>query len=227
MLSDINTLEVNIMTLEEPVEYRLSLVRQTHVREILSFSEGVKSILRQDPDVILIGEVRDEATAQMALRASMTGHRVFTTLHTQDVLGVIYRLEDLGIKSWHLVGNLTAIIAQRLVRRLCDSCKRAEDITPETSKLLQCDESQSIFTPVGCKHCHHTGFRGRMAVAEVVNFNPHLDDLMMSRRSRSEILRSLHQGGHKFLVQEARGHVIGGQTNLCEIDRCIDLRGGQ
>jgi type II secretory ATPase GspE/PulE/Tfp pilus assembly ATPase PilB-like protein len=210
LLQLVSSQSVNIMTLEEPVEYSLPLVRQTTIHESLSYAEGIKSILRQDPDVILIGEIRDETMAQMALRASMTGHRVFTTLHTQDALGVIFRLEDLGLQPNLLAGNLTAIISQRLVRRLCDQCKH-------------CRVDQT-YEPVGCELCECTGFVGRIAIAEVITLDAELNDLILTGAPRTIFTQVLSHKGFISMAKEARAHIANGTTSLCETRRVVDMR---
>ena len=157
ILGFINTPDVNIMTLEDPVEYQLSLIRQSNVREGsgMGFAEGIKSVLRQDPDIIFIGEVRDNQTATMAMRAAMTGHKVFTTLHTNDAIGVIPRLLDIGVQPQILSGALIAAMAQRLSRRLCQHCKEEHIATPEECRILGVDENTppKIFKAKGCEKC--------------------------------------------------------------------------
>ncbi|MCX7338749.1 MAG: type II/IV secretion system protein, partial [Alphaproteobacteria bacterium] len=158
----------NIMTLEEPVEYQLSGIRQTEIREggVIDFADGVRSILRQDPDVIFIGEIRDEATAKMALRSAMTGHLVIATLHTYDSYGVPARLIDLGLQPALLSGNILCALSQRLVRKICLKCQGK-----------------------GCEACHTTGYKGRTAIVEILPFDEGLDDLVAQGGNRTEILR--------------------------------------
>lgn len=174
ILQYLNGADRNIMTLEQPVEYRLPMIRQSEIREggTTSFAEGVRSLLRQDPDIIFIGEIRDEDTAQMALRAAMTGHLVFTTLHTNDSIGVITRLSDLGLKRSMVSDYLVAAVSQRLLRLICTHCQGQ-----------------------GCTECHHTGFKGRQAVGEVLVFNQALKDCV-ARGSSSQAIRieALKQG---------------------------------
>jgi len=163
LLNFISSLEVNIMTLEQPVEYKLPLIRQTEIPEnsYISYADAIRSILRQDPDIIYIGEIRDEESAQMAIRAAMTGHQVYTTLHTNTAWGAIQRLMDLGVSKSELEDNIRSVIAQRLVRKLCSSCKLKKN---------------SVYHAVGCSKCYGTGFQGRLPLTETVLFT-HNDKL--------------------------------------------------
>ncbi|MBY0501811.1 MAG: Flp pilus assembly complex ATPase component TadA [Alphaproteobacteria bacterium] len=228
MLSYISTPNVNIMTLEEPVEYQLPLIRQSNVKEQggMSFSEGVKSILRQDPDIILIGEIRDPGTAQMGLRAAMTGHQVFTTLHTNDALGAIPRLVDLGLSRTMLANNLMAIVAQRLVRRLCSHCKKEKKMTPEEALLLGLKTPKTIFIPNGCVNCRETGYKGRLAISEILVFDQELDELLLTISSRASLKSRFQEKGFIPMLQDGRRRVISGDTSLDEVIRAIDLRDG-
>ncbi|MEB3702986.1 PulE/GspE-like type II secretion protein [Candidatus Bealeia paramacronuclearis] len=227
LLSYMNSPEVNIMTLEEPVEYRLPLIRQSQVREDvgMSFSEGVRSILRQDPDIILIGEIRDSATAQMGLRAAMTGHQVFATLHTNDAFGAIGRFEDLELSPSMLSGNLIAIISQRLIRKLCDHCKIPHTLSLSEAGLLKANPGREIFDAGGCEHCRNTGYKGRMAVAEILPFDEKLDDLVAKKASRLEIKEYAMSNGFVSLAEDARRRVLEGYTSLQEASKAADLRG--
>jgi type II secretory ATPase GspE/PulE/Tfp pilus assembly ATPase PilB-like protein len=221
ILGAISTPGRNVMTLEEPVEYRMPLVRQTEIREgaTFSFADGVRSILRQDPDVILVGEIRDEATAQMALRAAMTGHQVFATLHTNDAISAIARLMDLGLSPHMLSGNLTGILAQRLVRRLCGTCRRETAPAAEACAQLGIarDAPVVLYAPSGCPRCHQTGYKGRTAIAEVLPITETLDDLIATRGTRLECKRVALQEGFRTLADDARRKVLDGSTALEEV----------
>jgi type II secretory ATPase GspE/PulE/Tfp pilus assembly ATPase PilB-like protein len=228
MLSYISTLQLNIMTLEEPVEYQLPLIRQSDVRDQggMDFTEGVRSILRQDPDIILIGEIRDSSTAQMALRAAMTGHQVFSTLHTNDALGSFPRLIDLGLTRPMLAGNLMAVIAQRLVRKLCPICKQETKMTSYEAILLGLKNSQVLFRSKGCEACRGTGYRGRLAIAEILVFDPELDELLLTTSSRTPLKALAQKKGYIPMEQDARQRVLKGDTSLEEVLRAVDLREG-
>ena len=179
MLNQISDERINIMTMEDPVEYPLPLLRQTTVNEQvkLDFAEGIKAILRQDPDVILIGEIRDQQTAEMALRASMTGHQVYSTLHANSAIGSLSRLADIGVGRSAIVGNIIGIVAQRLVRKLCDHCKKsAVPDEFEQSIIGQCDRH---YCAVGCDLCEQQGYKGRVSITEVLRFNAEIEEVIV------------------------------------------------
>ncbi|HZN25625.1 MAG TPA: GspE/PulE family protein, partial [Burkholderiales bacterium] len=182
LLAQVNDETVNIMTLEDPVEYPLTLMRQTSVNEVarMDFANGIRSIMRQDPDIILVGEVRDKETAEMAFRAAMTGHQVFTTLHTNSALGVFPRLLDIGIQPDIMAGNIIGVIAQRLVRVLCPHCKEAYAPAREERLLLgpAGQKLSYVYRPVGCKQCDNKGFKGRIAIMELLAMDADMDDLV-------------------------------------------------
>jgi len=173
LLAQVNDETVNIMTLEDPVEYPLTLMRQTSVSEVarMDFADGIRAIMRQDPDIILVGEVRDKETAEMAFRAAMTGHQVFTTLHTNSALGAFPRLLDIGIQPDIMSGNIIGIIAQRLVRVLCAHCKEAYAPSKEERQLLGLagEQVSYLHRSVGCKLCDSKGFKGRATVMEILD----------------------------------------------------------
>ncbi|MFM2041490.1 MAG: hypothetical protein RLY86_66, partial [Pseudomonadota bacterium] len=206
MLSLVSRIDVNLMTLEDPVEYQLPLIRQTQIREQtgLRFGEGVRALLRQDPDIIFIGEVRDAETAQMALRAAMTGHQVFTTLHTNDAIGAFPRLFDLGLQPPMIAGSIIAVLAQRLVRTLCTSCRRPRPATAEECRILGASPGNPpvIHEAVGCKECRHTGYRGRVAVAEVLLVDELLDEAIARGAGRAEVRSLLRRQGFRSIVDD-------------------------
>jgi type II secretory ATPase GspE/PulE/Tfp pilus assembly ATPase PilB-like protein len=229
LLAEINDESVNIMTLEDPVEYPLNLMRQTSVNEAIKmdFANGIRSIMRQDPDIILVGEVRDHETAEMAFRAAMTGHQVFTTLHTNSALGAFPRLLDIGIEPDIMAGNIIGVIAQRLVRMLCPFCKEAYVPSPEERALLGEDGATAthIYRAVGCKQCAQKGYKGRTAIMEILVMDSDLDELV-ARRSTARELRTLALAkDFRPLAQEAVGRVLEGATTLAEVARTIDLTG--
>lgn len=225
MLNEINTVDVNIQTLEDPVEYNLPMIRQSQVREgILEFADGIRAILRQDPDVILIGEIRDQITAGMALQASMTGHQVYTTLHTNDSLSALPRLYDLGMKPGMLAGSITAIFAQRLARLLCNSCKEPHTATPEELEILGVSNAD-LFKPKqgGCDQCMGQGYKGRTAIVEIVVFDEGLDDLMAAGANKGEIKKAAVNNGFKTLREDAIQKVLEGKTSLEAISKVVDI----
>ncbi|MGE3770630.1 MAG: GspE/PulE family protein [Bdellovibrionales bacterium] len=226
-LNQLANVKRNIMTLEDPIEYQLPLIRQTQIREAtgLGFAEGVRSILRQDPDIILVGEVRDSETAQMALRAAMTGHLVLTTLHTRDILGVMPRLHDLGMTPALMAGNINGLVAQRLVRQLCPHCKKPDALAAETAALLDVPAKSKVFSPVGCAQCRNTGYKGRVPVAEALVIDPTLDELIGRNAPRSEWLKILKARGFKSLREQGIALLLAGTISAESLLESIDVIG--
>ncbi len=220
-----NTEHVNIMTLEDPVEYTLPLVRQTSVAHAvkLDFADGIRSLMRQDPDIILVGEVRDHDTAEMALRAAMTGHQVLSTLHTNSALRSIPRLLDLGLKPETLAGNVIGIIAQRLVRRLCVDCSDEAPADEVEARILGADPGFMLRRATGCAKCGFTGYRGRLAIVEIVRFGPTLDELVARRATLVELQRAAEAEGMVPLALDGLRRVREGLTTVEEIGRVVDL----
>ncbi|MEQ9564125.1 MAG: GspE/PulE family protein, partial [Woeseiaceae bacterium] len=227
MLNFRNDESVNIMTLEDPVEYPMSMIRQTSLNEAakLDFANGIRSMMRQDPDIILVGEIRDEETAEMAFRAAMTGHQVFSTLHTNSALGAIPRLIDIGVKPQIMAGNIIGIVAQRLVRRLCRHCKTAYAPDETERRLLGMDLSKPLllYKEAGCDGCSHRGYRGRVAVVEVLKINSDMDEMIARGATRNEMRQAAEQSGFRDLADDAVRHVLAGVTSLSEISRVVDL----
>ncbi len=226
LLQEISGPSVNIMTLEDPIEYRLPLIRQTQVREgQLGFADGVRAILRQDPDIVFIGEIRDQDTAQMALRAAMTGHQVYSTLHTNDSFGVLPRLVDLGLNPQVLVGNVTAAIAQRLVQRLCVHCKRPRAATGHECTImgLSGNPPPQIFEAPGCDKCRGTGFKGRVAVIEILRHTPEMDELLLASASRMQRLKLAREQGFNGMAEDGFLKVLKGEISLAALSRAVDL----
>ncbi len=207
---------INIMTLEDPVEYTMTLLRQTSVNEQvkLDFSSGIKSILRQDPDVILVGEIRDAQAAEMVFRASMTGHQVYSTLHANSAVGAIARLQDLGVSPALIAENVISIIGQRLVRKLCVHCK-VEDRSQA--------EGADVCYAKGCEECRWQGYKGRAAFVEVLRITPELSELIIAGASLNRIIESARQDQFQTLADEALRHVRTGITSMTEASRVIDL----
>ncbi len=228
ILNYLNTESVNIMTLEDPVEYPTSMLRQTSVNETpkLDFANGIRSMLRQDPDIILVGEIRDEDTAGMALRAAMTGHQVFSTLHTNSAIGAIPRLLDIGVKPDMLAGNIIGVIAQRLVRKLCNNCKEpceAGELGRHLPGLGTTDGQQVIYKSKGCQVCASQGYQGRMSLMEILSFDPDMDELVARRGTPRELTRLALSKGFRPLVEAGLAKISDGSTSLEEISRVVDL----
>ena len=226
MLNEMNEIGVNIMTLEDPVEYPMQLIRQTAVNEEvgLTFAAGIRSLLRQDPDIILIGEIRDGETAEMALRAAMTGHQVFSTLHTNSALGAFPRLLDIGVSRSILSGNIIGIVAQRLARRLCQ-CKQPYEATPIEKKVFKVPANQSLilYQAVGCERCDHSGYKGRLAILETLRMTEALDELVLNGATMHELQEMALKHGFISMLQSGLRWVKKGETTLEEIGRVVDL----
>ena len=228
ILNYLNNESVKIMTPEDPVEYPTTMIRQTSASETsrLDFANGIRSLMRQDPDIILVGEIRDEDTASMALRAAMTGHQVFSTLHTNSALGAIPRLLDIGVKPDILAGNIIGVIAQRLIRRLCPACREPVELGDLERNLLGLkvtDRRQVIYRPNGCQTCDNQGYKGRVALMEVLRFDPDLDELVARRGSPRELLRMALSRGFRPLADAGAAMVLDGTTSLDELSRVVDL----
>jgi general secretion pathway protein E/type IV pilus assembly protein PilB len=228
VLNHINSEGVNIMTLEDPVEYPMALVRQTSVAEAakLDFANGIRSMMRQDPDVILVGEVRDADTAEMALRAAMTGHQVYTTLHTNSAIGAIPRLLDIGVLADIMAGNIIGIIAQRLVRKLCLHCKTPYQAEAHEARLLGGPTNGPravIYRPCGCERCDFQGYRGRLAIMELLRINGDMDELIARRSTVREMRHLAIQQGFRTLADDGLRRVLDGSTSIEELGRVVDL----
>lgn len=227
VLSYINGIDTNIMTLEDPVEYQLPLIRQSNVREGtgLDFSNGIRSMMRQDPDIIFIGEVRDEDTALMAVRAALTGHQVYTTLHTNDALGSIPRLSDIGVPAHLLAGSLIGCLAQRLVRRLCTNCKQSYTASVEECRILGADQEKppTIYKPCGCEKCGHKGYKGRTAILEVLRIDKGMDELIATHATRKQMMDYALSQGFITMQQDGINRVLAGEIDLEELIGVIDL----
>lgn len=191
-LKEVNTSAVNIVTVEDPVEYMMTGINQTQVniKANMTFSAALRSILRQDPDIIMIGEMRDEETAEIAVRAAITGHLVFSTLHTNDAPGAITRLEDMGVADYLVADALVGVIAQRLVKRLCPECKLKDKTNAKEMEMLDIPAPMTIYRPRGCQFCNNTGYKGRIAVHEIMYMNENMRSAVV-REKNLEVLRGL------------------------------------
>jgi len=229
LLARVNDETVNIMTLEDPVEYPLTLLRQTSVNEVarMNFADGIRSIMRQDPDIILVGEVRDRETAEMAFRAAMTGHQVFTTLHTNSALGAFPRLLDIGIQPDIMAGNIIGVIAQRLVRVLCPACRAASAPTAEERAVLESHAPgiDRVYRPVGCPACDHKGYKGRAPIMELLVMDADMDELVARRATLKDLRACAIEKGYRSLAEEGLQRVAEGLTSLQELGRTVDLTG--
>ncbi len=227
MLAHLNEESVNIVTLEDPVEYPMPLVRQSAVNEAarLDFANGIRSLMRQDPDIMLVGEIRDEPTASMAFRAAMTGHQVYSTLHTNSALGAIPRLLDIGILPDVIAGNMIGVMGQRLVRRLCRHCCRPYKPGETERRLLalEPDSEHTLYSPVGCHKCGERGYHGRFALLEVLRMDEDLDDLIARRSTLKELAGVAREKGFETLAADGARRALCGDTSLEEVARVVDL----
>lgn len=236
--------EIKMITIEDPVEYRLAGITQTqvNVKRGYNFPEGLRSGLRQDPDVIMVGEIRDGDTAEIAVQSALTGHMVFSTLHTNNAAGVIPRLIDLGVNPKIMVSALSLSIAQRLVRQLCKACKKEQEATPEETKTIQAildsmkTESKDlskynikavapfkIFSSVGCEACNMTGFKGRIGIFEAIKTNEEIEKIIAENPSEREIKKVASRQGILSMRQDGLVKILNGVTSMEEVQSVVDL----
>ncbi|MBU1862776.1 MAG: Flp pilus assembly complex ATPase component TadA [Candidatus Omnitrophica bacterium] len=215
--------DIKIITIEDPIEYQIEGITQiqVHPKINLTFSNGLRSMLRHDPDVIMVGEIRDEETAEIAIRAALTGHLVFSTLHTNDAAGAVTRLLDMGIESYLISSSLECIIAQRLIRILCNNCKKEMSIDKtELDRLeLTMPHNGVMYTSAGCTHCDNTGYKGRTAIIEIMTVNEDIRHLINTQSSQIEIKNAARNYGMKTLREDGWRKVCNGITSLDEIIR--------
>lgn len=216
----------NVMTIEDPIEYQLGGVAQMQVQPKIgvTFAAGLRSILRQDPDIVMIGEIRDLETAEIAIQASLTGHLVLATLHTNDALSAIMRLQDMGVESYLVASSLVMAQAQRLVRRLCEECKIARPLTGDDLRALELDgqgESgvSELYEANGCEHCMHTGFHGRIAIYEMAVISDEMRNAIHHGKGLPALRRIAQKEGMKSLRQDGARHVLAGMTTVDEVVR--------
>ncbi|MDZ4364979.1 type II secretion system ATPase GspE [Brevundimonas sp.] len=219
-LTLLNDASRNILTVEDPVEYAIDGVGQTqvNVKVGMTFAAGLRAILRQDPDVVMVGEIRDVETAGIAVQASLTGHLVLSTVHTNDAAGAVTRLRDMGIEPFLLASTLRLIVAQRLVRRLCGHCRRQEDADPATTKLLGVKTGKTVWRPQGCAHCNNTGYTGRVGLYETIRVDDRIRRLIAAEAGEEAInAAAFKQGG--TLTEAAKRLVLEGVTSVEEAVR--------
>lgn len=225
-LRELNDNTRNISTIEDPVENVISGVNQTQVnpKADLTFSVVLRALLRQDPNVIMVGEIRDEETAQLAVRAAITGHLVLSTLHTNDAIGTVTRLIDMGIPSYLVADSLIGAVAQRLVRRLCSRCKKKKVTTPMEMRKLRITEPAEIYEPVGCPNCNNTGYRGRVGIFEIITLDDKVKEIISNPNvSAPEIRTYYEEQDEEFLIDNCRKRIIEGTTSIEEYDDLIEM----
>jgi type IV pilus assembly protein PilB len=224
-LSEIRTTEDKIITIEDPVEYQLTGITQIPINEKkgLTFARGLRSILRHDPDKIMVGEIRDPETAQIAIQSALTGHLVFTTVHANNVVDVLGRFLNMGVEPYQFVSALNCVMAQRLVRLTCSQCKRRVRVDPKLLEESGLDpklaDTHQFYDGAGCIECGGTGFKGRTAICELLDLSDRIRDMILERRPTSEVKKAAHEEGMRFLRESAVEKVLLGQTTLREINK--------
>jgi type IV pilus assembly protein PilB len=224
-LSEIKSVEDKIITIEDPVEYQLRGITQIPINEKkgLTFARGLRSILRHDPDKIMVGEIRDAETAQIAINSALTGHLVFTTVHANNVLDVLGRFLNMGVEAYQFVSALNCVLAQRLVRTICHHCKRPAKITREQLEESALDPSMAMthtfYEGLGCIECGGTGYKGRMAICELLDLSDRIREMILDKRPASEIRKAAREEGMRFLRESAVERVMEGSTTLREINK--------
>jgi type II secretory ATPase GspE/PulE/Tfp pilus assembly ATPase PilB-like protein len=224
-LAEIRSVEDKIITIEDPVEYQLKGITQIPINEKkgLTFARGLRSILRHDPDKIMVGEIRDPETAQIAIQSALTGHLVFTTVHANNVFDVLGRFLNMGVEPYQFISALNCVMAQRLVRRICEACKHA--MTADRALLAESAidpaviAKHTIYEGAGCIECSGTGFKGRMAICELLDLTDHIREIILDRRPISEIKRAAKEQGMRMLRESAVERVLEGTTTLREINK--------
>jgi general secretion pathway protein E len=224
-LGQINSTQSNIITLEDPIEYQLDGISQIQIarKKGMTFAGGLRSVLRQDPDIVMIGEIRDHETAVMAIQSALTGHLVFSTLHTNDAASAVTRLLDLGIEPYLVGSSLVGVLAQRLVRRNCEHCSEPVEVDPADLDILGLspdpEQLAKFRQGVGCRHCRGTGYRGRAGCFELLTTNDEIRRLVGDRAAASEIDIAARRGGMQTLAQDGYAKVLSGNTTLKEVLR--------
>jgi type IV pilus assembly protein PilB len=224
-LSEIQTPEDKIITIEDPVEYQLKGITQIPINERkgLTFARGLRSILRHDPDKIMIGEIRDPETAQIAIQSALTGHLVFTTVHANNVIDVLGRFLNMGVEEYQFASALNCVLAQRLVRTICSDCRRPAEVEPQELEDSGLDPAlgrqHTFYEGGGCIECGGTGYRGRTAICELLDLSDNIRELILARRSTSDIKNAARAEGMRFLRESAVERVRDGITTLREINK--------
>ena len=218
-LKEVNRTDVNIVTVEDPVEYSMAGINQTQVntKANMTFAAALRSILRQDPDIIMIGEIRDEETAEIAVRSAITGHIVFSTLHTNDAPGAIIRLEDMKVKDYLVADALVGVIAQRLVKKICPACRKRGKTNAREMEILGIDEPIVISRPQGCQFCNNTGYKGRIAVHELMYVNDKMRNAILTEKNIESLRKVAMENGMTPLWTSCRDLVIKGSTSIHEL----------
>jgi type II secretory ATPase GspE/PulE/Tfp pilus assembly ATPase PilB-like protein len=224
-LAEIRTIEDKIITIEDPVEYQLKGITQIPINEKkgLTFARGLRSILRHDPDKVMVGEIRDPETAQIAIQSALTGHLVFTTVHANNVFDVLGRFLNMGVEPYQFISALNCVLAQRLVRKICEACKEPVTIEPamlaESAIEPELVAGRTFYQGAGCIECGGTGFKGRMAICELLDLTDHIREIILDKRPISEVKRAAKEQGMRLLRESAVERVLEGLTTLKEINK--------
>ena len=225
----LNSPEINITTIEDPVEIRIDGLNQIEIGNKSTFSGALRTVLRQDPDIILLGEIRDRETAEIAIQAGQTGHYVLSTIHTIDAIEVINRLRKIGVSDYDIASTIATTVSQRLVRRLCPECKRERDYTEEEKKIMTKISNKygdeinfdnvKTYDAVGCEHCNHTGYYGRIGVFEILDISDEIKELVVKGASTIEIRNKAIEQGYRPLIIDGIKKILNGDTTLDELNR--------
>jgi type II secretory ATPase GspE/PulE/Tfp pilus assembly ATPase PilB-like protein len=225
MINQIKSEGVNIVTVEDPVEYRVPGIVQVQVQEKtgLTFAAALRSILRQDPNVVLVGEIRDKETAQIATQASLTGHLVLSTLHTNDAANAVTRLVDIGVEPYKIAAALRGVIAQRLMRRLCPTCREAHTEAPPDQLKRWIPHGATVYRAAACPDCAMTGYRGRLAILEVMSMTADIERRIAAGEPADRIAESARKSGMLGLWHSGLAHVLRGESSIDELLRVVDV----
>jgi len=225
----LNRPEINITTIEDPVEIRIPGLNQIEISEKLRFADSLRTVLRQDPDIILVGEIRDKETAEIAVQAGQTGHYVLSTIHTIDSIEVITRLRKMGVSNYDISSSIATIVSQRLVRKICPKCSKQRPFTDKEKNIIKEIgnkyniefnlEDKYTYDAVGCKHCNNSGYYDRVGVFEILNMNDEIKELIVNGASNIEIRKAAYRSGYEPLVIDAIRKVVNGTTTLEEINK--------
>jgi type IV pilus assembly protein PilB len=222
-LQELNQVEKNIITIEDPVEYRLPGINQINVNRKagLDFATGLRSVLRADPDIVMVGEIRDVETARIAIEAALTGHMMLTTLHTNDAPGAIARLTKMGVETFMIASAVDCVVAQRLARKLCSSCKRRTVVSPEAlaESDIRIGGEIEAYEPVGCGRCGNSGYRGRLGIYSVMELSERIKEMAITQASEAEVAKVAREEGMQTLREDGMAKVRSGTTSVEEVLR--------
>ncbi len=217
-INELDTATRNVITIEDPIEYNIANVKQHNINKKagIGFADLLKNVLRQDPDIIMVGEIRDGQTAEIAMQASQTGHFVYSTLHANESISAVFRLFDLGVPPYLVASSVSALLSQRLVRKLCENCKKPTSVQPRILRRLEVSEEANFHKPMGCERCNNTGYRGRTGVFELLVFNDPVRHLVRQTPSIVDLRETAERAGYQPMRKEAVAKAAAGTTSLQE-----------